>query len=157
MSLLDDRFGCYALLERTLPTCSNYSEDVMLPSFVSIRRLIVASLVTGACLVKPGTPAFAEPNGDGTVTAPAAAGYWVYVDPETGARSARPPADAAAAMAADPAFSTSGQGLVPRPAPGGGEIIDLQGRFQSPTVLTVGPNGKVSVDCPHPGVSGGKE
>ena len=119
----------------------------MLPPFVSFRRLALASLATGACILNPAAPVFAEPSSG---PPGAAAGYWVYVDPQTGERSASAPADAAAAMAADPAFSTSAQGLVERPAPGGGTVVDLQGRFKNATVFTIGPDGKASVDCAHP-------
>lgn len=113
----------------------------------SIGRLLSTSLLTGACIATSVTIAFADP-----ATAPVArGGQWVHVDPQTGARTAAPPA-AAAVTAGDPAFSTSHQGLVEEPAPGGGTTVNLQGRFRSAAVATVGADGKVSVDCHAPAV-----
>ncbi len=79
----------------------------------------------------------------GDVTPPAVnePGMRAYADPRTGALLPEPPARATAPAAA--AFSRSSAGLVPMPAPGGGVEIDLQGRFQSPLVATVEPDGTV--------------
>ena len=117
-------------------------------------RLVAASCLPTACLALGVTLAFAEPATTDTVTAApaAAAGQWIHVDPQSGARTARPSTAAAAASAGNPALSTSGQGLVEAPAPGGGMTIDLQGRFRSAAVATVGPDGKVTVDCIEPGI-----
>ena len=75
----------------------------------------------------------------------------VYIDPETGRRTARPSAaarDAAAAHAATrPEFSQSSEGLVEHPAPGGGVIVHLEGRFQSSTEVRLGANGEREVYC----------
>jgi len=129
----------------------------MRTGFNAIRRLLGASLVTGACLATPVATALAEPGGTGATTAAPAAGQWIHVDPQTGARTARPSAAAAAAITGDPAFSTSGQGLVQQPAPGGGATMNLQGRFRSAAVATVGPDGATTVDCHTPGRQGGEE
>jgi hypothetical protein len=73
---------------------------------------------------------------------PSAPGMRAYVDPATGKLTDRPPPGAAAL----PAASHSGVGLAETPAPGGGVMVHLQGRFQSPLVATVGPDGQVRVE-----------
>jgi hypothetical protein len=167
IALLHPSFRCYAIVHhssrarartRDVPPAPNDSEDAMAAQFSTIRGLVGTSLVTAACLVTPVTTALAEPSDTaGAVTTSGAAGQWIHIDPQTGARTARPPADAAAAMAGNPAFSTSSQGLVEEPAPGGGVTVNLQGRFRSAVVATVGADGKVSVDCQSPGYPSGKE
>jgi hypothetical protein len=77
-----------------------------------------------------------------------AAGMRAYVDPRTGALVPTPPAGQTPPPT--PAFSRSAAGLVERPAPGGGVMVDLQGRFQSPLVATVGPDGRVRLHHRHP-------
>jgi hypothetical protein len=80
-----------------------------------------------------------------------APGMKVYVDPQTGAFLKEPPQGAAPPELSPVernAFSTSHQGLVEEqnPAPGGGVRLNLQGRFQSPLTVTVGPDGKVTME-----------
>ena len=87
--------------------------------------------------------------------APGRAGQWIHVDPQTGKRVPAPAGGVA--IPADPAFSTSHAGLVEQPAPGGGVMIDLQGRFRSAATATVGPDGKAHPDCVPPGTAAGKE
>ena len=72
------------------------------------------------------------------------AGMRVYIDPVTG-EFAEPPAGAVAAPSA--ASSTSDAGLVetPSPVPGGGVSVDLQGRFRSPLIATIGTDGKMTM------------
>jgi hypothetical protein len=87
----------------------------------------------------------AAPAGDeqGAPVQQGASGFRAYVDPETGELT-EPPSDAPAEEPAA-AFSTSDEGLVavPSPVPGGGVMVDLQGRFRSPLTATVGADGKV--------------
>lgn len=85
------------------------------------------------------------------------AGMRAYFDPKTGKMGGPPAPDqaapaAAAAAAEQGAYSTSGQGLSLVPAPGGGQMIDLQGRFQTTITATLKPDGTVQTEC-HP--SGG--
>ncbi len=56
-----------------------------------------------------------------------------YKDPETGKLGAPPDAtgEPASSKAVEDAISTSMEGLVEKPAPGGGTMVDLNGRFQS--------------------------
>lgn len=78
------------------------------------------------------------------------AGMRAYFDPQTGKLGVPPPDEAAPPTAAEQrAHSTSAEGLVIVPAPGGGQMVDLQGRFQSATTATLKPDGTVNTDC-HP-------
>jgi hypothetical protein len=121
------------------------------------RRLTAVILGAACALTVPviamAEPAIGTPSGT-TSSAPASragAGQWINVDPKTGARIA--PSVPTAATAPNPAFSTSHQGLVQEPAPGGGIMVDLQGRFRSAATATVGSNGKATVDCVPPGTA----
>jgi len=79
----------------------------------------------------------------------ASAGMTVYVNPSTG-RIETPPADVRAAMAAAArgVGITSAVGLqeTPSPVPGGGIMVDLQGRFRIPLVATLNADGKLTID-----------
>lgn len=76
-----------------------------------------------------------------------AGGLKVYIDPATGAPVATP-SPGMQPLVLSPteqnALSTSDQGLIPVPNTGsaGGEKVNLRGRFQSPLIATVGPDGK---------------
>jgi hypothetical protein len=74
-----------------------------------------------------------------------------YFDPQTGKIGPPPPDQAgpASAAAEQNAYSTAADGLVVVPAPGGGQMIDLQGRFQATITATLKPDGTVETDC-HP-------
>lgn len=76
-----------------------------------------------------------------------AAGMTIHIDPRTGARLPEPAAGSVPLPLSPQlrdALSTSHQGLVevPSPVPGGGVKLDLQGRFQSPLVVTIDADGK---------------
>jgi hypothetical protein len=49
--------------------------------------------------------------------------------------------------AVDPALSTSSAGLAEEPAPGGGVMVDLRGRFRSEVGSTVDADGGVRTEC----------
>lgn len=108
-------------------------------------------------LADPGSelPAKTPPNSTGASAPAPRAGSWVHIDPATGKPGPRPAG--VAAVPPDPAFSTSHQGLVERPSPGGGMMIDLQGRFRSAATAAVGTDGTVHRDCVAPGTTGRKE
>ena len=115
-----------------------------------------ATCILGSPIVgraEPGIepPTNAATSGSSGLAAPARAGQWIKVDPQTGARVA--PSAPIAAMAPNPAFSTSHQGLVEQAAPGGGVMIDLNGRFRSAATTTVGIHGETGVDCVPPGTA----
>ena len=135
------------------------------------RRLLTNLLGATACLVVAAQPAFPRegqpiPSGqtqtgsDASIPQPpakksvavpeGASGMTIYIDPETGA-FLKEPAPGHEPLQLTPqlqnALSTSDSGLVevPSPVPGGGVMIDLQGRFQSPLVGTIDANGKVKM------------
>lgn len=91
-------------------------------------------------------------------TAAGSAGRRVYVDPATGRPSSGPP-PIPPGLARLPevanALSTSSEGLreVPVPLPGGGVMVDLQGRFRSLVTATVHADGTVGLNC-GPGMDG---
>ena len=73
-------------------------------------------------------------------------GMRAYFDPQTG-KIGPPPADQAAPPASpERANNTSAEGLVIVPAPGGGQMVDLQGRFQTDVTATLEPDGTVETD-----------
>ena len=81
-----------------------------------------------------------------------AAGMKVHIDPATGNILPTPPQGAPAgaitlSTSERNAFSKSSDGLVETPSsgPAGGSKVDLRGRFQSPLIATVGPDGKVEM------------
>ena len=123
--------------------------------FAGLLALLLLLAPPGA-LAQPGAPpplfvpttvagdlgAAADPEGTSGMT--------IYIDPETGA-FLKEPAPGHEPLQLTPqlqnALSTSDSGLVevPSPVPGGGVMIDLQGRFQSPLVGTIDANGKVKM------------
>jgi hypothetical protein len=132
--------------------------------------LLTNLLVVGACFVLGMPPAVsgevADPGGNyaAELGAPppksldspsaripaGATGMKIYIDPQTGQLTTEEPAGAVPLQlspAEANALSTSHQGLVESlsPAPGGGVILDLQGRFQNPIFATVDANGKVTI------------
>ena len=83
-----------------------------------------------------------------SATAEGFGGMTIHIDPKTGAILSQPaPGSEALQFTPDQqrAFSTSQQGLreVAGTEPGGGIKVDLQGRFQSPLIATMGADGKV--------------
>jgi hypothetical protein len=46
-----------------------------------------------------------------------------------------------------PVLNRSADGLVVQAVPGGGQRVDLGGRFQSAAVAKIGPDGKLVTDC----------
>ena len=72
----------------------------------------------------------------------------VYIDPETGEFTTPPAKGAPTARTTAPpaAFSTSHEGLEERPAPGGGTMVDLKGRFRTPLTATIDGNGKTKIE-----------
>jgi hypothetical protein len=49
--------------------------------------------------------------------------------------------------------NTSSAGLTEKVLPNGAVSVDLQGRFQSATVATIGPDGKLTTTCQSGGVA----
>jgi hypothetical protein len=94
--------------------------------------------VLGIACVVGSLPARAEEAPSGRAPA---AGMRAYADPRTGALVPAPPPGHTPQPS--PAFSRSSAGLVETRSPNGGVMVDLRGRFQSPLVATVGPDGRV--------------
>jgi hypothetical protein len=82
----------------------------------------------------------------------------IYIDPETG-RPGTPPEGLEPELTAEQhlTLSTDAAELYeePSPVPGGGTMIDLQGRFQSVMHGTLGADGVLVTDCDHSGAEGG--
>jgi hypothetical protein len=116
-------------------------------NFALISMLVFLPLgVTGQTQEKPA-PADATPSAPTTVEITGSA-QRVYLDPQTGRMLNEPPAGAQV-MALSPAelnmISTSHQGLVEQALPGGGYMVDLQGRFRSMAVATVADDGTIVI------------
>lgn len=97
-----------------------------------------------AAVASPGAPSLQS-----SATLPAMPGMTVYIDPTTG-RFAPMPAEKIEALgpksaAAETAFSFDG--LTEKAAPGGGTMVDLEGRFQSTFTVAVGAGGKLETTC----------
>jgi hypothetical protein len=146
------------------------------------RRLLTSLLGAAACFAvaaQSAFPAEGQPvpsaqtqTGSGTsvpqppAEKPAAvpqgaSGMMVYIDPQTGAFLKEPAPGTVPLQLTQQlqnAFSTSHQGLVEVPVPGGGFKVHLQGRFQSPLVVTIDANGKVKMQhLDETSVSGDKK
>ena len=102
---------------------------------MAVRRAAAGVALCG--LMVAGAVGAGEEVLDTPTTAP---GFKAYVDPPTGELLPERPANLPPEPAS-PALDLWGAGLVEVPAPGGGSMIDLQGRFQSPLVATIGPDG----------------
>jgi hypothetical protein len=135
------------------------------------RILLGAGLAaSGFVLVMPGatkavrfadrataTPAVTEPAPEVTTSAPPAqavsekaattgqARLVARIDPETG-ELGLPTGESLSPME-EAALSTSDEGLLEVHHPNGAVSIDLQGRFQSLSMVTVGKDGKVQLHC----------
>jgi hypothetical protein len=135
-----------------------------------MRGLLTSLLGVAACFAMTARPAFPQegasvpqPSAGKPAAAPTgASGMTVYIDPRTGA-ILKEPAPGTLPLQLTPqlrdALSTSHQGLVevPSPVPGGGVKVDLQGRFQSPLVVTIDPEGKIKTQhLGEPPEAGGK-
>jgi hypothetical protein len=144
------------------------------------RGLKRSLLGVGACFIVAMHPAFPEEGpavlsdqpqtGSGTrapqpppAVPKGASGMIIHIDPQTGELRKAPASDTVPLQLSPQernAFSTSHQGLVemPSPVPGGGVKLDLQGRFQSPLVVTIGPDGKFKMQhLGEPPESGGNK
>lgn len=115
---------------------------------------LLFALGAAACFAMATQPALAADAGAPAAKsagAQQAPGMKVYIDPKTGALL-NEPAPGTQPLELSPheqnSRSTSHEGLVevPSPVPGGGVGLNLQGRFMSPMIATVGPDGKVRVE-----------
>lgn len=129
---------------------------------LSRRVVLVVWAVTLVCLgLTPQATQAATAQDEATATAPTptlelasglgevAPGLWIFLDPETGLITDRPSPEQAAAMRAQVSslVNESTAGLVARTYPDGSKSLDLRGRFQSVSILTLTPTGEPKVTC----------
>ena len=78
-----------------------------------------------------------------------APGLWIFLDPATGRITDRPSPEQLAAVRAQVSklVVESTAGLVGKTHPDGSKSLDLQGRFMSVSVLTLGPTGAPKLTC----------
>ena len=122
-------------------------------------RLLTSLLGVAGCFAVAAQPALSgETGSDANAAQPpaeksatiteGASGMTIYIDPQTGAIR-QSPAPGTVPLQLTPqernALSTSHDGLVavPSSVPGGGVKLNLQGRFQSPSIATIDANGKL--------------
>lgn len=107
----------------------------------------VAILAIAAGLSASGEPEQASAVPEST------AGLTVYKDPATGRLMPVPPEKLEELVSEElrKTVSMSHEGLRETVAPGGGMMIDLQGRFQNAMQVRIGPGGQVFSDCGHAG------
>jgi hypothetical protein len=114
-----------------------------------MKRLVCLAPFAAAALL------FASGDGAGEVASPAlvpgaapASGMIVQIDPTTGGAVDLLPGTANV-LAQAQALNTSTEGLVevPSAVPGGGYMVDLQGRFQHSLTVTIDANGAHLSSC----------
>lgn len=133
----------------------------MLPSHYTVSTITGLLLLCG-CAASPDAPEKSPPTSSkpiaqapqGTSTTPARGGMMGYIDPETGQITDTPRTTKQAPIELSPemenAMSTSSEGLVEEKSslPGGGDYIELKGRFQSPLIGIQNKDKKI--DFIHP-------
>lgn len=103
----------------------------------------VTAQTDAAAPAPTGTPEVASDLGE------VAPGMWIFLDPETGLITDRPSPEQLAAIRAQVAtlVNESSAGLVGRTYPDGSKSLDLRGRFQSVSILTLTPSGEPKMTC----------
>ncbi len=124
-----------------------------------MRRLTFCLTMVAAVLVVVGPAAAGEgPQAEApetSVVTPGAqlpvgaAGKMVFIDPATGRVTSTPTAEQRAAMQDEVAdmLNQSDEGLFDEFLPNGAVLRDLQGRFQSATVVRIAPDGSQHQEC----------
>ena len=108
-------------------------------------RTLLATLALMAC-----APALAEEPVPGEPdTHPGGTGLQLHLDPETGEATHRPADEAAHSREARlrRVLDRSDAGLEVRELPDGSRIVDLEGRFQSMSVLKADAQGQLQSGC----------
>jgi hypothetical protein len=110
--------------------------------------LFAAALTAHSGIATAEKPDTGESVQDRPATAAGAGQRIIYIDPQTGERTA-PPANPNKSLDADTlrALSTSHEGLVieDSPVPGGGKVVNLQGRFGHALFVTPKPDERVHI------------
>jgi hypothetical protein len=115
-----------------------------------VSALLVIAVVAVAAWWRPWTaPETASADANVTTVTAAQAGYRVTIDPNTGELKDEPaPIDMSNLPASlQNALSTSSEGLELVDAPGGGQMVDLRGRFQNTSVARVEADGTLEAPC----------
>ena len=112
-------------------------------SLLMVSALLAAAILGCSQNPNPHAPVVAQAA---AVQPQNSAGMVAHKDPVTGrfvpeASAAQPSKETANAL------SMSQEGLVEVPAPGGGFMVDLRGRFQQAMTATANPDGSVTVEC----------
>jgi hypothetical protein len=121
-----------------------------LTAFVSLVVLAIAGV---ACAGSPParTPTTKPPSKlqlPSLLYSPASGGLVVGIDPETGQLGPATALQRLQLLGPEAAMlSRSTVGLVEAPVPGGGVMIDLQGRFQDLSYVRRGPDGRLVFGC----------
>ena len=128
---------------------------------MKVKRTLLMYLFAVGCsfvmssLATAQSPSGAEPAAASAAVPAVVSGMTIHIDPKTGA-ILKEPAPGSVPLQLTPqlrnALSTSHQGLVEEPStvPGGGVKLDLQGRFQSPVIVTTDADGNVKIQHLHP-------
>ncbi len=116
--------------------------------------LVAAFVVVAAAVALLSVTVDADQTAQATNTSESIvppAGYVVYIDPATGKIVEQSPSATPVLFDSEisNALSTSSEGLkeVPSPGPGGGTMIDLQGRFQNSMVVVTDEDGNLTAPC----------
>ena len=117
-------------------------------------RLAMALAICGLALASASALVAESPNADSEPSAPATAGWRVYLDPETGEVTSTPSAEQVEALAEEmrpkrleQALSRSSAGLEPFALERGGRGVFLDGRFQSALVVQRRDDGSFALVC----------
>jgi hypothetical protein len=118
-----------------------------LTTLLALHPGLVRAGKDGEVSVAAGVPAV-QPE-KATQAPTAAQSMRVYRDPQTGRLGPPPPGvqPPGLSIAEQRMLNRSDTGLQPRALPGGGVAVDLQGRFRSMAVATVGADGQAAVNC----------
>src|SRR5262245_17498189 len=103
---------------------------------------MVAWRVIGAGLVVVGTCILARPSDAEEQQAPVRSGMQAHVDPATGRFVPEP-----VGRPQEPSPQPARLPVTEVQAPGGGTMVELDERFMSRMVATVGPDGRVHLGC----------
>jgi len=111
-------------------------------------RILTASVVTGALVLACRTEQAASPAPS---TGVGASHQIVAIDPQTGQMVSTPPGgrrpEVVEAIAEQASTSHEGLELQQSPVDGGGEMVDVSGRFRSLSTVTVGADGRLQTHC----------
>jgi hypothetical protein len=123
------------------------------------RNTLLVLVASGAIALAAWQLAPAGPTEEPVPTAPTtttpaapapAAGYRAHVDFDGQFTEEAPPVDAAELnKALEQMIDTSSEGVVekPSPVPGGGVMVELNGRFQASMAAVIDADGKLTVPC----------